>query len=66
MNIRSTLSAAVAALVLAAVAFAADTRKGHPHFSDGGALSWSTALADAQAAAKASDKLIFIEMGREK
>jgi hypothetical protein len=59
-------AAAFAVAVLAAVGVAADAPKAkHPHFDDGGTLSWSTKLADAQAAAKASDKLIFIEYGRE-
>ena len=37
----------------------------HPHWSDGGALSWSTKLAAALEAAAKSDKLVFIEYGRE-
>jgi len=57
--------AAFVPLALVAVAFAADAPKPHPHFNDQGALSWSTKLADAQTAAKANDKLIFIEYGRE-
>ena len=36
----------------------------HPYFDDGGTLLWSTSLSDAQAAARASDRLIFIEYGR--
>jgi hypothetical protein len=36
----------------------------HPHFNDGGTLSWYTTLAEAQAAAKKADKLIFVEYGR--
>ena len=36
----------------------------HPHFNDGGTLSWYTTLAEAQAAAKKADKLVFIEYGR--
>lgn len=37
----------------------------HPHFDDGGTLDWHTKYADALAAAKADDKIVFIEMGRE-
>ncbi len=55
------------AVIVAAVAIAGDAAKGrHPHFNDQGALSWSTKLAEAQAAAKTADKLIFIEYGRER
>jgi hypothetical protein len=57
--------AALVPLALVAVAFAADAPKPHPHFNDQGVLSWSVKLADAQAAAKSGDKLIFIEYGRE-
>ena len=57
--------AAFVPLALVAVALAADAPKPHPHFNDQGALSWSVKLADAQTAAKAGDKLIFIEYGRE-
>jgi hypothetical protein len=54
-------------LALAVPASAGDSVQGkHPHFDDGGALSWSTKLADAQAAAKKAGKLIFIEYGRMK
>jgi hypothetical protein len=58
---------AVAALALVATAgLAADPPKTpHPHFDDKGTLSWSVKLAEAQAAAKAQGKLIFIEYGRE-
>jgi hypothetical protein len=62
---RPRLAAAVASLALVAVALAADAPKPHPHFNDQGTLSWSVKLADAQTAAKARDKLIFIEYGRE-
>ena len=62
----------LATLALAALVFAGDAAKTapaavstHPHFNDGGTLAWSKKLADAQAAAKAADKLIFIEYGRE-
>lgn len=37
----------------------------HPHFDDRGTLHWHTALAAAQAQARAEDKHIFIELGRE-
>lgn len=37
----------------------------HPHFDDRGTLQWHTRFADAQAAAQADGKPIFIEMGRE-
>jgi hypothetical protein len=36
----------------------------HPHFNDGSTLSWYSTLAEAQAAAKKADKLIFVEYGR--
>ncbi|MCE9638209.1 MAG: DUF255 domain-containing protein [Planctomycetes bacterium] len=66
MSIRTMLAAATLAAVLGAVAIGADTPKAaHPYFNDGGTLIWSTKLADAQTAAKASDKLIFVEMGRK-
>ena len=37
----------------------------HPHFDDHGTLSWHTSFADAQAAARAQGKNLFIECGRE-
>jgi len=37
----------------------------HPHFDDRGAVSWFTTLADALVAAKAANKKVFIEYGRE-
>lgn len=40
-------------------------KQSHPHFNDSGTLNWHTSLADAQAAARAEGKLIFIEFGRE-
>jgi hypothetical protein len=53
-------------VAFAAAAFAADSPKSpHPHFRDGGVISWSVKLADAQKAAKAANRLIFIEYGRE-
>ncbi len=36
----------------------------HPYFDDAGTLTWFTRLEDAQAAARASGKLIFVEYGR--
>ena len=39
---------------------------GHPHFDDGGTLSWHTQLSAAQAQAKKESKLVFIEYGRER
>lgn len=39
--------------------------RAHPHFDDGGTLDWHTSYADALAQAKAEDKIVFIEMGRE-
>ncbi len=60
------LAAVVASLVPLGAALAGDENQApHPHFNDGGTLSWSTRLADAQAAAKKAGKLIFIEFGRE-
>jgi hypothetical protein len=66
---RFLLAAAAAAFALLPVgaALAGDGAPArHPHFDDGGALSWSTKLADAQKEAKKSGKLIFIEYGRMK
>ena len=68
MSGRSFVSAACAVALVAAVGLAGGAAKAvahHPHFDDQGTLSWSTKLADAQTAAKAGDKLIFIEYGRE-
>ena len=46
--------------------FAADAAaQGHPHFDDGGTLKWSTKFAEAKAAAKKQDKLVFVEYGRK-
>lgn len=53
-------------LLLLATAVAAGKPQGHPHFDDGGALSWYTDLAAASAVAKKEDKLVFVEYGREK
>lgn len=40
-------------------------KKRHPHFDDKGTLSWHTRFKDALAQAKAQDKHLFIELGRE-
>ena len=37
----------------------------HPHFDDGGTLAWHTKLAEAMAAAKAADRVILVEYGRQ-
>ena len=37
----------------------------HPHFDDRGAHEWFTTFAEAQAAARASRRHLFIEIGRE-
>ena len=39
--------------------------QGHPHFDDGGTLVWHTKLAAAMAAAKAADRVILVEFGRQ-
>ena len=39
--------------------------KKHPHFDDRGTMSWHTRWKDALAAARAEQKAIFIEFGRE-
>ena len=44
----------------------AETKKRkHPHFDDRGTLDWHTVFAEAQAAARAGGKRLFIEIGRE-
>ena len=40
-------------------------KRTHPHFDDGGTMSWHTRFEDALAQAKTEGKLVFIEMGRE-
>lgn len=40
-------------------------RKPHPHFDDRGTLDWHTRLEEALERAKAEDKKVFIEFGRE-
>jgi len=37
----------------------------HPHFDDRGNLNWFTSWSAAAEAASASDKKIFLEIGRE-
>jgi len=37
----------------------------HPHFDDRGTLDWHTDYAKALAAARAANKIVFIEFGRE-
>ena len=37
----------------------------HPHFDDHGTLDWHARWAEAAAAAKRENKLVFIDMGRE-
>jgi hypothetical protein len=37
----------------------------HPHFDDKGTLDWHTRWSEAAAAARAAQKSVFIEMGRE-
>jgi hypothetical protein len=63
VNVR--LIAASVLVALAGIVLAGDAPKRHPHFEDKGTLSWSTKLADAQAAARSAGKLILIEYGRE-
>ena len=40
-------------------------RRPHPHFDDRGTLDWHTSFEDALVQAKAEDKKVFIEFGRE-
>jgi hypothetical protein len=40
-------------------------RTPHPHFDDKGTLNWHTRFADALSAAKAENRMVFVEMGRE-
>jgi hypothetical protein len=67
MNKRLAAAAFASLAVLASLVVAGEGAKParHPHFDDQGALSWSTKVAAAQAAAKSQDKLIFVEYGRE-
>ncbi|MEO6709777.1 MAG: thioredoxin family protein [Planctomycetota bacterium] len=41
------------------------SRRTHPHFDDRGTLDWHTHWSEALAAARAADKLVFVEFGRE-
>ncbi len=53
-------------LLCGGAAMAGDAKEfAHPHFADTGVIRWYTKLADAQAAAKKENKLVFIEYGRE-
>lgn len=52
-------------ILVAGGAGAGDNARPHPHFEDGGVIPWYTSLAEARAAAKKQDKLVFIEYGRE-
>jgi hypothetical protein len=54
----------VAAISFAGATAAGAFAQGHPHFDDGGTLKWYTTLAEAKAAAKKADRLVFIEYGR--
>lgn len=59
------LLAGVAAFVLAGSPSPAVAAGGaHPHFADGGTLVWYRSLPEAQAVARAENKLILIESGR--
>ena len=49
----------VALTLLACPACAAPQE--HPHFDDGGTLTWFKTLDEAKAAAKQADRLIFVE-----
>jgi hypothetical protein len=60
---RILLVAALAALALPAAA-EKPALSPHPHFNDQGTLNWTTALADAQAAARKGGRAIFVEYGR--
>jgi len=42
-----------------------EPKRRHPHFDDRGTLSWHTRWASALAEAEASNKAIFVELGRE-
>ena len=64
-----SLLAATAATLLTLLACAtpeahAGPSGSHPYFADSGTLAWSTDLAEAQAAARSTGKLVFIEYGR--
>jgi hypothetical protein len=61
------LAGLVVTLVLAASLRAADAGPAgaHPFFPDGGALAWYVDLQEAQLAARAQGKVLFIEYGRK-
>lgn len=40
-------------------------KRRHPHFDDRGTLDWHTSWKEAAARARAEQKLVFIELGRE-
>jgi hypothetical protein len=42
-----------------------DRPRPHPHFNDRGTLDWHTRWSEALSDARAQDKLLFVEMGRE-
>ena len=52
------------AVLLAAAMPVPAMAQAHPDLNDGGTLPWFKTLAEAEAAAKKADKLIFIEFGR--
>src|SRR5262245_510113 len=64
--LRLRLAAVLSALSLLPIARASAGPAGgaHPFFDDSGTLAWTEDLATAQAQARASGKLIFIESGR--
>jgi hypothetical protein len=62
--VRGVLVAGVLA-VAAGAAVSDPTVTAHPYFDDAGTLSWSEDVAKAQATARASNRLIFIEYGRK-
>jgi len=47
------------------VARAMTSPAAHPHFDDRGTLSWHTKWKEALAEARASRRMIFVELGRE-
>ena len=57
--------AALLPLLVGALCTADVVAQRHPHFDDGGTLLWSTKFAEAKAAAKKQDKLVFVEYGRK-
>lgn len=69
MAVIRTGAAFVAALLITSLGSTAASSdpprtSSHPLFNDGGTLSWSTDLAEAQKAAREKDRLIFVECGR--